>query len=155
MFWVALARSNAPKPGPWLDAVDDPAFGLPASPWTTLVISDDLASHLVSLFLTVANPYWRSLEADVFAKEMRERKVQSEYCSPFLVSAILSRGSVELTPCYRLETCGIRFRYFSNDDGASIYPGQFFTRGEHLHKVKCDPGRSMTDNLGNAIYKRR
>lgn len=74
-----------------------PLFWVPASPWTRLTSSDETVSHLVSLFLSYTNPFWRFVEDDLFLRAMRNRDVRSEFCSPVLVNAILACASVMYT----------------------------------------------------------
>jgi hypothetical protein len=69
-----------------------PPYWVNATPWTTNV-SDFAVSHLVSAFLAMVNGYWRFLEQDLFLKAMRSGR-PSEYCSSFLVNAILACASV-------------------------------------------------------------
>lgn len=84
-----------------------PPYWVHASPWTTIDICDHAVSHLVSTFLALVNGYWRFVEQNVFLKAIRSGE-SSEYCSSFLVNAILACASVrtdihqslrELTRC--------------------------------------------------------
>lgn len=77
---------------------DGPLHFVPASRWSDLVSDkdDESASHLLSLFLTCLNPYWRLVEEDLFLQASREFAI-SPYCSPFLINAMLACASVRLT----------------------------------------------------------
>ena len=81
-------------PLPSTSGNNEPLYEVPAAPWTSLSISDSAVSHLVSTFLTVMNPYWRFLEDDLFVRHMRSQDLNSPFCSPLLVNAVLSCGAV-------------------------------------------------------------
>ncbi|KAL4974630.1 hypothetical protein BDW66DRAFT_161074 [Aspergillus desertorum] len=72
---------------------DNPAYRVPAKPWTTVTADDDLVSHLISLYFTWTNPFLCWIDKDVFISEMQKRDLRSRYCTPFLVNAILSEAS--------------------------------------------------------------
>jgi hypothetical protein len=71
-----------------------PLFKVPAKPWTRLTDDDDLVSHLISLYLEWVNPFFRVLEEDLFIEAMQAGDFNSEYCSPFLVNAMLACACV-------------------------------------------------------------
>lgn len=74
-----------------------PKHWIPASPWTTITTSDDTVSELVSVALTWLNSFWRIIEEDLFLRALRSKAMNaSEYCSPFLVHAVLAIGAVKL-----------------------------------------------------------
>lgn len=87
---------------------DGPLHWATAARWTSIPISERAASHLVSVFLSTLNPYWRFLEEDLFLRDMREgspvHESESEstatstvaYCTPILVNAVLAAGSVSI-----------------------------------------------------------
>jgi hypothetical protein len=75
-------------------AYSGPTFWVPASPWTSLTANDEAVSHLVTIFLTYINPYWRCVEEDLFLKSMRRPWEDSTYCTSFLVHAVLACASV-------------------------------------------------------------
>lgn len=74
-----------------------PDLWVPALPWTPLLRDDAAFSHLVSLFLTYVNPFYRFLEEDLFVSGLRSRQDKSRYCSSFLVYAVLASASVRFT----------------------------------------------------------
>lgn len=65
-----------------------------AKPWTTVTEDDDLVSHLVSLYLAWDYPIHAFLDANVFVKYMKRADVGSEFCSSFLVNAILANACI-------------------------------------------------------------
>ena len=67
---------------------------VPARPWTTVTDSDDLVSHLVSLYLTWGYPFFAFFCHDTFVKHMRMGHLNSDFCSPFLVNALLANACV-------------------------------------------------------------
>ena len=73
---------------------DIPIYRVPAKPWTTMTDDDDLVSHLISIWLTWSHPWFHWVNGDLFLRDMRAGKVDCEFCSPFLVNAILAEASV-------------------------------------------------------------
>lgn len=67
---------------------------VPARPWTTVTDSDDLVSHLVSLYLTWGYPFYAFFCRETFVKHMRMGHLNSDFCSPFLVNALLANACV-------------------------------------------------------------
>ncbi|KAJ5128832.1 hypothetical protein N7526_006998 [Penicillium atrosanguineum] len=65
---------------------------VPARPWTTVTDSDDLVSHLVSLYLTWGYPFYAFFCRDTFVKHMQLGHLNSDFCSPFLVNALLANA---------------------------------------------------------------
>jgi hypothetical protein len=72
-------------------------FRVPAQPWTTVTTDGDLVSHLVSLYFTWDYPFYVFLDRDVFLKHMVNGDTTSEFCSPFLVNALLANACVSHT----------------------------------------------------------
>ncbi|KAI5366620.1 putative zn(2)-C6 fungal-type DNA-binding domain-containing protein [Septoria linicola] len=89
---------------------------VPASPWLDSRIAERGVSRLISTFIWTVNPYWRLLEADLFLRHMRIRKLDRLYCSPLLVNAVLACAAM-----------------FSEDEEAFTNPGDLLTRGEQYH----------------------
>jgi hypothetical protein len=71
---------------------------VPARPWTTVTDSDDLVSHLVSLYLTWGYPFYAFFCRETFVKHMRMGNLNSDFCSPFLVNALLANACVSYNP---------------------------------------------------------
>jgi hypothetical protein len=67
---------------------------VPARPWTMVTDSDDLVSHLVSLYLTWGYPFYAFFCRDTFIKHMKLGHLNSDFCSPFLVNALLANACV-------------------------------------------------------------
>lgn len=72
-------------------------YRVPARPWTTVTNSDDLVSHLVSLYLTWGYPFYAFFCRETFLKHMRSGRLNSDFCSPFLVNALLANACVSKT----------------------------------------------------------
>ena len=75
-----------------------PLFRLPAQPWTTVTTDDQLVSYLISLFLTWDHMYMSLLDRDRFVEAMARGKLDTPYCSPMLVNAILAYSCVDIPP---------------------------------------------------------
>ncbi|KAI7547938.1 hypothetical protein KC331_g4713 [Hortaea werneckii] len=71
-----------------------PLVILPAAPWTRISDDDLLVSRLVTIFLNYQNTYWRYLEADLFLQAMKQAQPPSNFCSAFLVNAVLAMASL-------------------------------------------------------------
>lgn len=73
---------------------DEAPFQVPARPWTTVTEDSDLVSHLVSLYFTWDYPFHAFVDQGVFLRHMAKGKLGSEFCSPYLVNALLSNACV-------------------------------------------------------------
>jgi hypothetical protein len=69
-------------------------FKVPAKPWIKATDSDDLVSHLVSLYMTWGYPFYAFFCRDTFLKHMGAGNLHSDFCSPFLVNALLANACV-------------------------------------------------------------
>ena len=67
---------------------------VPAKPWTRVTADADLVSHLVSLYFAWDWPFTAVLDKEVFVRHMARGVLGSEFCSPFLVNAVLSNACV-------------------------------------------------------------
>lgn len=67
---------------------------VPAKPWTRVTADADLVSHLVSLYFAWDWPVTAVLDKGVFIRHMAKGVLGSEFCSPFLVNAVLSNACV-------------------------------------------------------------
>ncbi|KAI9035129.1 transcription factor domain-containing protein [Aspergillus affinis] len=67
-------------------------YRVPASPWTSVTDDDDLVSHLVSLYFTWDYPFYAFLDRRVLVKNLVVGNVSSDFCSPFLVNALLANA---------------------------------------------------------------
>lgn len=77
---------------------DQPVFRVPAIPWTRITDDDHFVSHLVSLYFTWRYPCFPCLDQDMFIRDMKTAKLSSQFCSPFLVNAILADACVSCRP---------------------------------------------------------
>ncbi|KAL4976891.1 hypothetical protein BDW66DRAFT_159327 [Aspergillus desertorum] len=71
---------------------DSAPVKVPAKPWTTVTDDDALVSHLISLYFTWDYPFYAFVDPEIMIKHMREGKLQSDFCSPFLVNALLANA---------------------------------------------------------------
>ncbi|KAJ5110686.1 pathway-specific regulatory protein [Penicillium argentinense] len=90
-------------------------FRVPAKPWTTVTDSDDLVSHLVSLYLTWAYPFYAFFCRETFVKHMKNGNMNSDFCSPLLVNALLANAC-----------------FFSDYSEAYSLPGDVKRKGAHF-----------------------
>lgn len=77
---------------------DTPPIMVPALPWTQVTTDDDFVSHLISTYFTWYHPAYPCLDQDVFLAEMRSKNIESLFCSPLLVNAMLAVACVSLIP---------------------------------------------------------
>lgn len=69
-------------------------YRVPASPWTSVTDDDDLVSHLVSLYFTWDYPFYAFVDRKVLVKHLTVGNIFSDFCSPFLVNALLANACV-------------------------------------------------------------
>lgn len=69
-------------------------YKVSAKPWTTVTDDDALVSHLVSLYFTWDYPFYAFVDRDVLSKHILLGNVNSDFCSPFLVNALLANACV-------------------------------------------------------------
>ncbi|KAJ5389146.1 uncharacterized protein N7496_000214 [Penicillium cataractarum] len=91
---------------------DEAPINVPAQPWTEVTRDRDLVSHLVSLYFTWDYPFNSFLDEGVFLKHMATADLGSQFCSPFLVNALLSNAC-----------------YFSEFSEAYVVPGDISSKG--------------------------
>ncbi|KAL1964571.1 hypothetical protein VTN77DRAFT_6868 [Rasamsonia byssochlamydoides] len=91
---------------------DTPPIRVPAKPWTKVTDDDEFVSHLMSLYFTWDYPFYAFLDRDVFVKHMMAGTLESDFCSPFLVNAILANAC-----------------HFSEFSEAYAVPGDVTTKG--------------------------
>lgn len=73
---------------------ETPLFKVHAYPWTTVTKDDDLVSHLVSLYFTWCHPSHPIIAQHEFLEAMVADDLESLYCAPILVNAVLALGCV-------------------------------------------------------------
>ncbi|KAJ5890291.1 pathway-specific regulatory protein [Penicillium tannophilum] len=106
---------------------------VPARPWTTVTDSDDLVSHLVSLYLTWGYPFYAFFCVDTFVKHMQIGHLQSDFCSPFLVNALLANAC-----------------FYSDYTEAYSLPGDVKRKGAHfLAEAESYLKSHQTDGRGD------
>ena len=71
-------------------------YRVPAKPWTSVTDDDDLVSHLVSLYLVWDYPFFAFFDSKTFVRHMAMGNTESDFCSPFLVNALLANACVWL-----------------------------------------------------------
>ena len=77
---------------------DTPLVQVPASPWTTITDDNDFVSHLISNYATWINPFFGSgLGQRALVRDMQAQELGCDFCSPFLVNAILAETCVSTT----------------------------------------------------------
>ncbi|GLA97348.1 hypothetical protein AtubIFM57143_004838 [Aspergillus tubingensis] len=87
-------------------------YRVPAKPWTSVTDDDDLVSHLVSLYLIWDYPFFAFFDSATFIKHMAMGNTESDFCSPFLVNALLANAC-----------------YYSQYTEAYTVPGDVRTKG--------------------------
>ncbi|KAH8691636.1 hypothetical protein BGW36DRAFT_304596 [Talaromyces proteolyticus] len=93
-----------------------PLFELAAQPWTETTTDNAFISHLISLWLSWDHVCRNWIDQDLFIKAMQSGDVNSPFCSPFLVNAILSQACL-----------------YSNYPEAFIDPDDVSSRGQHFY----------------------
>ncbi|RAK74309.1 uncharacterized protein BO72DRAFT_516876 [Aspergillus fijiensis CBS 313.89] len=53
---------------------------------------DELVSHLISLWLTWSHPFYNWIDKELFLRDAQAGKLDSKFCSPFLVNCILAEA---------------------------------------------------------------
>ncbi|OQD85778.1 hypothetical protein PENANT_c009G07148 [Penicillium antarcticum] len=67
-------------------------YRVPAKPWTSVTDDDDLVSHLISLYMTWDYPFYAFIDRETFLVHMRNGNLHSDFCTPFLVNAMLANA---------------------------------------------------------------
>lgn len=79
---------------------DIPPFTGHAKPWTTVTDDDQFVSHLISLYFTWCCLAFNFIDRDLFLRDFNSGGINSLYCSPFLVNAMLADACVSAFPDY-------------------------------------------------------
>ncbi|KAJ9664795.1 hypothetical protein H2198_000141 [Neophaeococcomyces mojaviensis] len=69
---------------------DCPPYQVQCSPWTSVINDDELASNLISMWLTWDKAWANFMDEQPFLHDMRRGRMTSKYCSPFLVNSVLA-----------------------------------------------------------------
>jgi hypothetical protein len=72
----------------------EPLFRVPATPWTSVTDDDEHVSHLITLWFTWVHPFYYWIDRELFLRDMQSGSLDSKFCSPFLVNAILADACV-------------------------------------------------------------
>ncbi|KAL4913289.1 hypothetical protein BDW62DRAFT_214378 [Aspergillus aurantiobrunneus] len=67
-----------------------PVYRVPARPWTSVTDDSNYVSHLISLYFTWIFPVQKWIDRDLFIEAMQSGNTDSQFCSPFLVNALLA-----------------------------------------------------------------
>ncbi|EAA58037.1 hypothetical protein AN6062.2 [Aspergillus nidulans FGSC A4] len=67
-----------------------PLYHVPAWPWTSVTDDSNYISHLISIYFSWNSPVLKWIERDLFIRDMQSGNIDSPFCSPFLVNAILA-----------------------------------------------------------------
>lgn len=70
--------------------IDNPIHQISAARWTTVTQDDHLVSHLVSLWATWCRSIPDGIVMEPLLRELKEGRLDSPFCSPFLASCILA-----------------------------------------------------------------
>jgi hypothetical protein len=105
----APRRSKKAKPNPGTDAPQfrrqimdirylcgSAPYRVPAKPWTNVTDDDDLVSHLISLYMTWDYPFYAFIDRETFLVHMKNGSLYSDFCTPFLVNAMLANACVSI-----------------------------------------------------------
>ena len=76
------------------ELTDSPTVKVPAAPWTSVTKDDFFVSHLVSAYFSWYHWYYHNFDDKLFVDAMAAGNLDSLWCSPFLVNAILGMGCV-------------------------------------------------------------
>ncbi|TWU71435.1 hypothetical protein ED733_002481 [Metarhizium rileyi] len=80
--------SRVAGPAPGRQHCDPRLSQLQMGYWTSIPISDDFAACVLSHYLESDHPIYACVDADLFLSDLANRRL--EYCSPFLVNALMS-----------------------------------------------------------------
>lgn len=68
---------------------DEPPIRVPSYPWTEVINDDAAISHLISVYFAWHHCAYPAVDQDLFVREMNSKDLSSQFCSPFLVNALL------------------------------------------------------------------
>ncbi|RDW90603.1 putative Zn(II)2Cys6 transcription factor [Aspergillus mulundensis] len=68
----------------------NPLYRVPAWPWTSVTDDSNYISHLISLYFSWNSPVQKWIDRDLFIRDMQSGNKDSQFCSPFLVNAVLA-----------------------------------------------------------------
>lgn len=114
--------------------IDQPLFKVTASPWTQVTSDDVFVSHLISLWFTWHQPLFHWVNCQLFIRDMLSKNINSSYCSPFLVNAILANACVSSPDRRRKTFSKYRKQPYSDYPEACSIPGVLSSRGDHFYE---------------------
>ncbi|PKX97669.1 fungal specific transcription factor domain-containing protein [Aspergillus novofumigatus IBT 16806] len=121
------------------------SFNVPAKPWTVIQCNNAFVSELVSLWFTWNHSMFPCIDRSLFLRDMRAGNVVCQYCSPFLVNAILADA------CALLDDSHSENGSYMNDSSHSLAKW-FYQQAQRLHE---EEGRlSLTTIQGLAVLWR-
>lgn len=87
-----LATATSPRPVTPPSYIDERLHRLQMDYWTSVPISNEFAATVISSYLEVEHPFYALFDADLFLQNLITREIT--FCSPFLVSSLLSYACV-------------------------------------------------------------
>lgn len=97
--------------------IDSPPIRVPLHPWTSVTTDEVFVCHALSSWLMWDKPFYNWIDEDLFLRDMRKGEVQSQFCSPFLVNALLAYA------CHFADYSELNDN--GNDDDLSSLAGRF------------------------------
>ncbi|KAL4910340.1 hypothetical protein BDW74DRAFT_144905 [Aspergillus multicolor] len=100
-----LAQSSSPTESEHVPKQRfSPLYHVPAWPWTSVTDDSNYISHLISLYFSWNSPVQTWIDRDLFIRDMQSGNKDSQFCSPFLVNAVLA---VACCYCHLSETSSV------------------------------------------------
>ena len=97
----SLSTSPIPTPGSGIrkvlaisDLIDNPTVRVSVGPWTKVTSDDNFVSNILSAYLNWYHYYYHNIDSTAFIEAYRKNDLDSPYCTPFLVNAVLAMGCV-------------------------------------------------------------
>lgn len=103
----ALSASPPPPEGAGIrrmlaisELIDMPPFQVEADPWTAVTSDNALVSHLLSAYYGWYHFHYLNFDWELFIAALKAKDLNSPYCSPLLVNAVLGMGCVSIAHIY-------------------------------------------------------
>lgn len=95
--WNIATSNDSPfyGPAPSQQYCDPRLDRLNISDWTDVEVSNEFAAELISFYLSTDHACLPFFDADLFLRDLLERRF--EFCSAFLVNAVLLHASVSVS----------------------------------------------------------
>jgi len=101
----ALSASPPPPEGVGIrrmlaisELIDMPTFQVEAEPWTTVTSDNAFVSNVLSAYYNWFHWHYVNFDWELFLEAFKAKDLNSPYCSPFLVNAVLGMGCVSSLP---------------------------------------------------------